>query len=63
MASKAKTEDEIPVPEFTKEQFLASKSYTGLEKDILRALLDDKQTYTKDQVRVIANDFERKEVQ
>jgi hypothetical protein len=50
-------------PEFTKEQFLVSKSYTGLEKDILRALLDDKRTYTKDQVREIADEFVRKEVQ
>ncbi|MCY9658119.1 hypothetical protein P5G65_04875 [Paenibacillus chondroitinus] len=59
MATKEKSNQ----PEFTKEQFLISKSYTGLEKDIFRALLDDNKTYTKDQVREIADDFVRKEVQ
>ncbi|MGQ7886857.1 hypothetical protein [Paenibacillus sp. WC2504] len=57
------TKEKSIQPEFTKEQFLVSKSYTGLEKDIFRALLDDNKTYTKDQVREIADDFVRKEVQ
>ena len=44
---------------FTKEQFLNSKSYRQ-HQDFLNAALDDKKTYTKEQVNDIINKFYKK---
>lgn len=52
MSRKAdKEESPKAVATFTKEQFLASKQFTPLEKDFLRSVLDNGVTYTIDQAR------------
>ncbi|MGG1554999.1 hypothetical protein [Paenibacillus ferrarius] len=50
-------------PTFTKAQFLKAKSFTGLQKDIMRAILDSEEAYTFDQVNVKIDEFMRKDVQ
>lgn len=69
MTSKKETEaagvpGEVTAPAltFSKAQFLKSKSFTGLQKDVIRTLLDGNKTYTRDQVRSILEEFNRKEV-
>ncbi|WP_019123701.1 hypothetical protein [Brevibacillus massiliensis] len=49
-------------PNFTKEQFLASKQFTGLEKDFLRSILKDGETYTIAQARDLLKKTLSKEV-
>ena len=44
---------------FTKEQFLKSNTYRQ-HRDLLNAVLDDKKTYTKEQVNNIINKFNGK---
>ncbi|MFB6364248.1 hypothetical protein ACFCP7_09315 [Paenibacillus elgii] len=39
------------LPTFTKQQFLESKLFSALQKDVLNALLRDEETYTTDQVK------------
>ncbi|WP_291563713.1 MULTISPECIES: hypothetical protein [unclassified Clostridium] len=46
---------------FTKEQIINSSKFTQIEKDILKALLDDKQ-YSLEEVKNIIDDFNKKEV-
>ncbi|WP_164968389.1 hypothetical protein [Clostridium tetani] len=46
---------------FNKEQILSSKQFTVIEKDILKAILEDKQ-YSLKEVKKIAEDFNKKEV-
>ncbi|WP_164971389.1 hypothetical protein [Clostridium tetani] len=46
---------------FSKEQILSSKQFTIIEKDILKALLEDKQ-YSLKEVKKIIDDFKKKEV-
>ncbi|AJA42530.1 hypothetical protein phiCT453A_40 (endogenous virus) [Clostridium phage phiCT453A] len=46
---------------FSKEQILSSKQFTVIEKDILKALLEDKQ-YSLKEVKKIIDDFKKKEV-
>ena len=41
---------------FTKEQFLKSNTYRQ-HRDLLNAVLDDKKTYTKEQVNNMINKF------
>ncbi|MDQ0175990.1 hypothetical protein [Bacillus chungangensis] len=48
--------------EYTKQQFLASKKFTTIQKDVLNVLLLDEQKYTNDQVKQIMDDFMKKEV-
>ncbi|MFB0840960.1 hypothetical protein [Paenibacillus oleatilyticus] len=40
-----------PEPTFTKQQFLESKLFSALQKDVLSALLRDDEVYTTDQVQ------------
>ena len=47
---------------FTKEQFLSSKNFAGLEKDLLQALLKDGESYTTDQAKKIMDDFKQRKV-
>ena len=49
-------------PKFTKQQFLESNRYTQVEKDIMTALLDDKLTYSLEEVNQILDGFRKKEV-
>ncbi|MCM3273661.1 hypothetical protein [Paenibacillus elgii] len=45
------TEATTPEPTFTKQQFLESKLFSALHKDMISALLQDEETYTTDQVK------------
>lgn len=45
------TEATTPEPTFTKQQFLESKLFSTLQKDVISALLQDEETYTTDQVK------------
>ncbi|MGG1444341.1 hypothetical protein ABE354_20240 [Brevibacillus laterosporus] len=55
--SKKNTE----APRFKKEQFIGSDRYTEVQKDIISALLDKENTYTREEVDNILLDFSRKE--
>lgn len=46
---------------FNKEQILSSSQFTVIEKDILKAILEDKQ-YGLEEVRGILKNFNNKEV-
>lgn len=46
---------------FTKEQILSSKQFTTIEKDIISAMLEEKE-YSIKEVRKIIEDFKKKEV-
>ncbi|MCR8986090.1 hypothetical protein NW801_13760 [Brevibacillus laterosporus] len=48
-------------PRFKKEQFIGSERYTEVQKDIISALLDKENTYTREEVDNILLDFSRKE--
>ncbi len=52
---KADVQAEEPI--FTKQQYLESTMYSGIEKDILSALLKDGKMYTKTEVKKILDDF------
>lgn len=56
--SKSKTD----APTYTKAQFLASKQFTPIEKDVLRALLKDGEAYTLDQVQKLVDDYAKRTV-
>jgi hypothetical protein len=51
-----------PLAAYTKEQFLASKQFTAVQKDVLRALLKDGETYTVDQAQKLIDDFAKRKV-
>jgi hypothetical protein len=46
---------------FSKEQIVSSKQFSQIEKDVLKALLEDKQ-YSLKEVNKILDDFKKKEV-
>ncbi|WMJ79536.1 hypothetical protein RBU49_11610 [Clostridium sp. MB40-C1] len=46
---------------FTKEQIVSSKQFTVIEKDILKALLEDKD-YSLKEVKKVIQDFKEREV-
>lgn len=46
---------------FTKEQIVNSNKFNVIEKDILKALLEDKE-YNLDEAKKIVDDFNKKEV-
>ncbi|NKQ18425.1 hypothetical protein [Brevibacillus laterosporus] len=48
-------------PRFKKEQFIGSDRYTEVQKDIISALLDKENAYTREEVDNILLDFSRKE--
>lgn len=58
MAKKSEIVTET-VEIFTKEQFLKSNTYIQY-RDLLTAVLDNKKTYTKEQVNNIINKFYKK---
>lgn len=63
MSEKTKKQ-EITITEltFTKEQFLKSGNFTPIQKDVLRAILKDGETYTLDQVNKLLEDFTKRKV-
>lgn len=46
---------------FNKKQILSSNKFKVIEKDILNAILEDKE-YSLEEVRTILNEFNKKEV-
>lgn len=46
---------------FTKEQIVSSKQFTVIEKDILKAILENKE-YSLEEVKKVLQDFNEKEV-
>lgn len=46
---------------FTKEQIVNSNKFNVIEKDILKALLEDKE-YSLDEAKKVLEDFNKKEV-
>jgi len=63
MSKKAEEKESTKVVgTFTKEQFIASKQFTPLEKDFLRSVLDEGKTYTIDQARDVLKKTMSKEV-
>lgn len=59
MAKRNETKEAVTGAKYTKEQFLKSNTYRQY-KDLLNGVLDDKKTYTKEQVNDIINKFYRK---
>lgn len=47
---------------FTKEQLLKSKQYSGVQKDIMRIVLDDKKSYSHDQAKSKIEEFGKRRV-
>ena len=47
---------------FSKEQILSSEKFAGIDNDILRAVLEDKQ-YSLKEAKKIIDEFKKKEVQ
>lgn len=62
MASKIQSNNSIEnQAAFSKEQIVSSDKFSFIERDILRALLEDKQ-YTLNEVKEILDNFNNKEV-
>lgn len=47
---------------FSKEQIISSSKFTYIEKDTLKALLDEKENYSLNEVDKLLKDFNKKEV-
>lgn len=57
-ASPAKVE-----PQYTKQQFLgASKRFTPQQKDVLAAVLGERQTYTREEATRLVDEFAKRTV-
>jgi hypothetical protein len=48
---------------FTKQQFLRSAIFTPLQKDVLRTILSDDESYTVEQVHKMINDYAKRKVE
>lgn len=53
---------EKTAPKFTKQQFLKAANFTQVERDVLRALMKDDETYTLDQAQKLVSDFAKRKV-
>ncbi|MFX3631854.1 MAG: hypothetical protein ACE3L7_07215 [Candidatus Pristimantibacillus sp.] len=58
---KAKADTDISSPKYTKEQLLGSQRHAH-QKDILAAVLKDKEMYTHEQAEKLVSTFLNKEV-
>lgn len=58
----AAPETEARPAAYTKAQFLASKQFTAIERDVLRALMREDETYTVDQAQKLIDDFAKRKV-
>lgn len=59
----AKSSQEVVETKFTKEQWLASKRFESVHKDVLSVILADGSNYTLEQVeRLIKETLERKAI-
>lgn len=52
----------MDAPTYTKAQFLASKQFTPIQKDVLRALMKDGEVYTVDQLFRLIDDYAKRKV-
>ncbi len=48
---------------YTKAQFLASKQFSPMQKDVLRALMPNGESFTLDQARKMINDYSKRKVE
>lgn len=55
------TKKEIKQIKFNKEQIINSNKFTQIERDILKALLDDKE-YSLEEAKNIIDEFKKREV-
>lgn len=55
------TKKEIEQIKFNKEQIVNSNKFTQIERDILKALLDDKE-YSLEEAKNIIHEFKKREV-
>jgi hypothetical protein len=62
LTSKNKQETEMEQSKFSVAQFLSSKQFTGVDKDIISVVLDDKKTYSIDEVKKAIDSFKNKGV-
>lgn len=46
-----------PAPTFSRPQLIASKQFSGQEKDVLAVVLEDGKTYTLEQAKQALRDF------
>lgn len=60
MAKEPKVKEPIP---YTKQQFLAAKSITPQQKDVLNAVLEDGKSYTKEEVTHLVEEFAKRTVE
>ena len=56
------TKSEFGKPAYTKGQFLASNQFTPIQKDVLRAILKDGETYTIDQAQKLIEHYAQRKV-
>lgn len=50
-------------PGFSKEQIAECKSFSGMEKDILKALLKDGEMYGMEEAKTMIEDFMKRRIQ
>ncbi|WP_438435407.1 hypothetical protein [Gorillibacterium sp. sgz500922] len=53
----------LQAPTFSVEQLLASKQFSGVEKDVLRGVLEPDRSYSLDEARVAMKVYAESEVQ
>lgn len=53
---------EKAAPKFTKQQFLKAANFSQVERDVLRALMKDDESYTLDQAKKLVDDFSKRKV-
>jgi len=58
----SKSETKTKHASFTKEQFLSSQKRSGVEKDILAAVMEDDKTYTLAEAEKLISDFKKRAV-
>jgi len=49
-------------PAFSKQQFLNAAGFTPIQKDVLRVLMKDDETYTLKQAQLMMNEFAKRKV-
>ncbi|UKS24320.1 hypothetical protein LOZ80_22130 [Paenibacillus sp. HWE-109] len=55
--NKTKLLRDVSSPLYVKEQFVGSERFTGTQKDVLSALLEEGRGYTEEQVLEIMNGY------
>lgn len=60
MAKEKPVENETPM--YTKQQFVQSERYQGVEKDVLTVILEDEMSYSIAEVEKMMEDFQNRKV-